>query len=212
MFYEILYDTKKFANKWYGNTHPFVFANGDANGGGFHGDFVNGWYVPVLQTIIDTCKDNTKFGSIDKSACPIIEQFTNAEQNNCRLPPHVDEPVAGKLAALPGCNPVTRGPEPANPNPVCDGYVPPIIGQGATYYTDLTAFKGWSYVGCASDGSTRTLKDKTSIYMGGVGDSMTVQWCIDWCAGYKYAGLEYASQCFCGNEVAPDRAPQEGIL
>jgi hypothetical protein len=87
-----------------------------------------------------------------------------------------------------------------------------VIGQGATYYTDLTVSKGWSYVGCASDGNPRTLTDKTSIYMGGFGDTLTVEKCVDWCAGYKYAGLEYASQCFCGNTVAADRAPVAGIL
>lgn len=210
LFFEILYDTPKFASKWYGNNHPFVFANGDANGGGFHGDFVNGWDVQALQDIVDTCTDDNAFGSLE--ACSIVQKFTDAEQNNCRLPPHIDEQVAGKLPALPGCNPVSRGPEPADPNPVCDGYVPPVIGQGATYYTDLTTSKGWGYAGCAADGDPRTLADKTSIYSAGFGDDLTVEKCADWCAGFKYFGLEYSTQCFCGNNVAADRVPQEGIL
>lgn len=40
LFFEILYDTPQFANKWYGGSHPFVFASGDPTGYGFHGDFV----------------------------------------------------------------------------------------------------------------------------------------------------------------------------
>jgi hypothetical protein len=212
LFFEVLYDTNKFASQWYGSSHPFVFANGDANGGGFHGDFVNGWEIETLKSIVETCTDDSQFGSIDKSACPPIDQFTSDEQNACKLPPQIDEQVAGKLPALPGCNPVTHGPEPASPNPVCDSYTQPTIGQAATYYTDITVTKGWSYLGCGSDGSTRTLTDKSSVYMAGVGDTMTVEYCVDFCAGYKYAGLEYASQCFCGNTIAADRAPQDGIL
>jgi hypothetical protein len=41
LFFEILYDTNQFSNKWYGNSHPFVFSNGDPTGYGFHGDFVS---------------------------------------------------------------------------------------------------------------------------------------------------------------------------
>ncbi|KIW03592.1 uncharacterized protein PV09_05346 [Verruconis gallopava] len=210
LFYEVLYDTAQF--EWYGSTHPFVFANGDATGYGFHGDFVNGWDIDTLQAIVDTCTDDSKFGSIDKSACPPIDQFTTDQQNACKLPPQIDEQVAGALPALPGCNPVTRGPEPAPLHPTCEGYTAPTIGQAATYYTDLTVSKGWAYMGCGSDGSTRTLDGKQSVYMAGFGDDMTVEKCVDWCAGYQYAGLEYASQCFCGNSIAADRLPQDGIL
>jgi hypothetical protein len=47
LFFEILYDTNQFANMWYGNSHPFVFANGDPTGYGFHGDFVS--LVPLTS-------------------------------------------------------------------------------------------------------------------------------------------------------------------
>jgi hypothetical protein len=43
IFYEVLYDVAKFDSEWTSpDQHPFVFANGDATGYGFHGDFVNG--------------------------------------------------------------------------------------------------------------------------------------------------------------------------
>ena len=41
LFYEVYYDTKTFKDKWYGDKQPFVFANGDATGYGYHGDFVS---------------------------------------------------------------------------------------------------------------------------------------------------------------------------
>jgi hypothetical protein len=193
LFFEVLYDTNSFASKWGSSTQPFVFANGDATGYGFHGDFVNGWDVPTLQTITDTCTNDAAFGTLD--ACPVVQQFTSAEQNNCKLAPQIDEKVAGVLTALPGCNPVTTGPAAAPANPVCSGQTPATIGQAASYFTDVTVTKGWSYVGCGTDsGNPRTLGDKSSVYMSGVGDTMTVEWCIDFCAGYTYAGLEYASQ------------------
>jgi hypothetical protein len=77
----------------------------------------------------------------------------------------------------------------------------------------VTVSKGWSYVGCGTDaGSPRTLGDKSTQYMANVGNNMTVEWCVDFCAGSSYAGLEYGSQCWCGNSLAADRAPQDGIL
>ena len=41
LFYEFIWGTNNFANDWYGDSQPFVFAMGDATGYGFHGDFVS---------------------------------------------------------------------------------------------------------------------------------------------------------------------------
>ncbi|KAF2432321.1 WSC-domain-containing protein [Tothia fuscella] len=212
LFYEVLYDTNSFASKWpTSSKNPFVFANGDATGYGFHGDFVNGWDIDTLQAVTDTCTNDAAFGSTEKKDCPPIDKFTDDQQNACKIPPQIDEVVAGQLKALPGCNPVTHGPEPASKNPSCDGQTTGAITTAATYYTDITITKGWSYVGCGSDGgSPRTLGDKSTQYMSGV--SMTVEYCVDFCSGYKYAGLEYGTQCWCGNTLPTDRAPQAGIL
>lgn len=40
IFFETIYQTNLFANDWYGNSQPFVFAMGDPTGYGYHGDFV----------------------------------------------------------------------------------------------------------------------------------------------------------------------------
>jgi hypothetical protein len=209
LFYEILYDTNSFANKWYGSSQPFVFANGDPTGYGFHGDFVNGWDVNVLQRVVDECTDPAAQGSLD--ACAAITQFTGAQQNACRLPSSFNEKVAGVLPALPGCNPVQPGPAPAT-KATCAGQVDPVAGSGSSmYFTDVTS-KGWAYAGCGTDGDPRTLTDKTTLYTAGAGDKMTVEYCIDYCKGYTYAGLEYAGECYCGNTLAADRAPVAGIF
>lgn len=54
LFFEVTYRTDLFANEWYGNSQPFVLANGDTTGYGFHGDFVSilsiafSWYFVKL--------------------------------------------------------------------------------------------------------------------------------------------------------------------
>jgi hypothetical protein len=152
---------------------------------------VNGWDVPTLQAVVDQCNNDAAFGTLD--ACPPIanSQFTSDEQNSCKLAPQVDEKVVGLLPALPGCNPVTSGPEPAA-NAECPGQTPATIGQAATYFTDVTVSKGWAYLGCGTDSTgTMTLNDKSTLYEA---VQMTVEYCVDFCAGYTYAGLEYGSQ------------------
>jgi hypothetical protein len=192
LFFEVLYDTNSFAGKWGSSNQPFVFANGDATGYGFHGDFVNGWDVPTLQTIVDTCTDLNAQGQL--TACSIIQQFTDAEQNACRLAPQVNEQVRGTLPALPGCNPVTSGPA-AAPKGVCSGQTAAVIGPEVAPFTDVSATKGWGYVGCGADNmNPRPLNDKSTQYLANAGTNMTVENCMDFCDGYTYAGLEYASQ------------------
>jgi hypothetical protein len=208
LFFEVLYDTTQFKNMWYGDSHPFVFSNGDPTGYGFHGDFVNGWNVPTLQKVVDECDNLADQGVIEK--CGAITIFTNAEQATCRIPAKIDEKLAGFLPALPGCNPVSAGPDAAAP-PTCTDQKVATIGSGPKYYTDVTS-KGWGYIGCGVDGDPRTLNDKTSIYGAGVADTMTVEVCADFCKGYKYFGLEFGQECWCGNTLSADRAPQDGIF
>ncbi|KAG9609145.1 WSC-domain-containing protein, partial [Aureobasidium melanogenum] len=84
------------------------------------------------------------------------------------------------------------------------------IGAYEQYFKDVTSSLKWQYVGCGTDnvGSRTFTAASTSS------NSMTVESCISFCSGkgYSYAGLEYASQCYCGNSLPSDRAPQTGIL
>ncbi|OCK84356.1 hypothetical protein K432DRAFT_401237 [Lepidopterella palustris CBS 459.81] len=100
IFFEVLYETNRFAGKRHGSSQPFVLANGDPSGYGMHGDFVNGWDINVLQKAVENC-----LGS--------ITIFTGAECQACRLPTVVDEHVQGWMPTLPDCNPITNGPGPA---------------------------------------------------------------------------------------------------
>ncbi|KAK8088877.1 hypothetical protein PG997_003838 [Apiospora hydei] len=72
--------------------------------------------------------------------------------------------------------------------------------------TDLANFNGSSkfvYGGCyletqGLNGSTsRTLKDESDIKP----DQMTVAMCLDFCAKFRFAGLEWSRECWCGNEI-----------
>lgn len=57
-----------------------------------------------------------------------------------------------------------------------------------------------NYVGCASEGTGGRALNGTSY----ASDAMTVEYCAAKCEAdnYQYYGLEYASQCFCGNGLA----------
>ena len=194
LFFEVLYDTSKFDSMWYGNSQPFVLSQGDKTGYGMHGDFVNGWDTKALQAVINQCTDNSVFGSIAKKDCPPIDLYTSSEMNSCKLPAQIDEPVRGYLEKLPGCNPVTSGPQAAVPVANCP--VPKIndINTAAANYKDFTS-QGWGYVGCASDvGSSRTFPAKTSVYTANVGKTMTLEWCMNFCKDNTFFGVQYGSE------------------
>jgi hypothetical protein len=59
---------------------------------------------------------------------------------------------------------------------------------------------GDSYKGCFSDDSDRALP----VLAGDRGD-MTPDACVQLCAGYAYAGVQYYTQCWCGNDLGRER-------
>ncbi|KAF2157675.1 WSC-domain-containing protein [Myriangium duriaei CBS 260.36] len=63
--------------------------------------------------------------------------------------------------------------------------------------TPLKTFPS-NYVGCATEGKTGRALNGTSTSS----NSMSVEACASACSAYQYYGLEYASQCFCGNGLA----------
>ncbi|KAF2205073.1 WSC-domain-containing protein [Delitschia confertaspora ATCC 74209] len=205
LFYEVYYDTSTFRGEWdSSNKQPFVFANGDATGYGYHGDFVNGWPTALLQTALSTCIDGTPTCSTT-----VFGSFrTQAETQACKLPSLIAEPVSGVLSSLPGCNPVTYGPEPAVVVQNCA--IPQILEPGteqAAGFTDVRSL-GWRYMGCAKDDAGRRTLDVEQIS----GNDMTVEKCIEFCKSknIQYAGLEYSGECYCGDSVAEERKPVEG--
>ncbi|KAH9485989.1 WSC domain-containing protein [Psilocybe cubensis] len=65
---------------------------------------------------------------------------------------------------------------------------------------------GWEAVGCFSDSTdSRTLRVASFTDVTG----MTIESCLEFCtpAGYKYAGLEFARECYCDNVIESPGAP-----
>jgi hypothetical protein len=127
----------------------------------------------------------------------------------CWVPSQVAEETSGVLPRLPGCNPVQDGPGNATQQTGCGA--PTQTSAPQWPFTDLTASKRVYYLGCGKDsmGQGRTLAGASTS-----ADDMTVEKCVDFCTskGYSKAGLENARECFCGNTIAPDRAPVKGWL
>lgn len=105
LFFETIWDVNKFS----GQKGRFIFSTGDPTGCGYHGDFMNAWDTKVLQEAIDVCTSPS--GIVDE--CKIFDLYTEDEMHQCTIKPTVDEDVVGPLKKLPGCNPVTEGPESA---------------------------------------------------------------------------------------------------
>ncbi|KFY43831.1 hypothetical protein V494_01795 [Pseudogymnoascus sp. VKM F-4513 (FW-928)] len=65
----------------------------------------------------------------------------------------------------------------------------------------------WSPLGCYTDSSSRALTKQ--IIFPDQNTVMTPKLCQDACgaAGYKYAGVEYAHQCWCGNTIDNNHGP-----
>lgn len=230
IFYEVTWNVDDFKDAWHGDSQPFVFSNGDPTGFGFHGDFLNGWDVPTLQKAVDECTASS--GVVEE--CGAFEFHTDDAMNACKQAPRVAETVtgpaaAGGLPALPGCNPVQAGPEPAVRGDAARCAAPSAPGGNGTAtapdtrlavgisapvlpFTDAAPSKRWRYVGCLKDGgafATRTLDGPSQD-----DPAMTVDRCLDFCAaeGFAYAGLEYKTQCFCGRAPAAGRAQPDGTL
>ena len=204
IFYEFIFGTGDFSDMWHGDSQPFVYSMGDNSGFGFHGDFVNGWDVQLLQKAID---EFTTDDAGDADNIYYNNYFTEpaVSGTQCSLPPMVNEQVNGVLAALPGCNPVTD-----NPVPATNCLATTTLGTyTSSIYTDMTA-KGWEYLGCGIDEYGNT------ALTGPIEDTptMTVETCISLCGGkgYSIAGLEYASQCFCGNTLPARASPTPGVI
>lgn len=121
----------------------------------------------------------------------------------CKVPSMLDEQVTGTLAVLPGCNAVGGGQIPGCTSATTLGQVTSNV------FADMTKI-GWQYLGCGTDtygnqALSELIKDDPS---------MTVDMCMGLCGGkgYTYAGLEFGSQCFCGNTLPSRATPIPGVI
>jgi hypothetical protein len=104
MFYEVYWNTPKFASRWTQGkgTQPFVLAQGDPTGYGLHADFISGWDEATLQQIIDHCDA----GDSGMDKCPGLIGGLNDPSTSCNIPSAVDETIFGVMSKLPGNNPI----------------------------------------------------------------------------------------------------------
>ena len=162
---------------------------------------ISGWDTNTLDTLIKTC--NSGDSRVDK--CPLVPGGinSNVEMNSCSIAPSVAEPIWGVLDHLPGCNPIQNGPEPAIQQTSCGATT--SLSQPTTQFTDVTARKGWKYIGCFTDmvGGQRVLKKASQNAYTAKIVPVTVESCIDFCSskGYSVAGLEDGMQCWCDDSV-----------
>ncbi|KUF98989.1 hypothetical protein AM588_10010762 [Phytophthora nicotianae] len=104
IFYEAFYNVAQYDDEWDGDQHPFVLANGDRTGFGFHGDFLNGWDIDVLQAAVDQCASKNYFNSGE--CAPLSASFSDkAPEARCTTQSEIVEDIM-TVAKLPGNNPV----------------------------------------------------------------------------------------------------------
>lgn len=60
LFYEVTWDIHSLKYLWQDQGQPkLVWSNGNPTGMGFHGDFLNGWDIQVLQSAITDCTNDS---------------------------------------------------------------------------------------------------------------------------------------------------------
>ncbi|ERS95148.1 WSC domain-containing protein [Sporothrix schenckii 1099-18] len=97
LFYETIWNTAAYI----GRTGQFVISNGDVQGFSYHGDFMTGWDVALLQEAVNTCTNPS--GEI--SDCPLftIQSLSDAQACKIKIPDNVaSDNTAGPAASLPG--------------------------------------------------------------------------------------------------------------
>jgi hypothetical protein len=210
LFFEVSYSVNSINQADGGR---FVFSNGDTTGYGFHGDFLNGWDINLLTDAIDQCAiGSNPTGEV--ITCPPLAAVNSHVQNCPERPPLLNEKVKGFLNALPGCNVVTSGPQPAtaaqtncnssvvppsfNPYPELTLAQAPVLPNPNQTYN-----KDWVFVGSAAEPTNGNRALGAVQNLGN--SSMTIKSCQAFCAWKRYplAGVEFGNQCYCDNQLNP---------
>jgi hypothetical protein len=116
IFIEFWYDVKAFNNQYGPDDVPWVLANGDPTGYGFHADFQNGWEKGVLEKAMApngylSCGNGC--GQEDFEAYfgqENVNRDDDAAFKQCSANPEFSMLDTKPIDKLPGCNPVQQGP------------------------------------------------------------------------------------------------------
>ncbi|GAM82547.1 hypothetical protein ANO11243_005290 [Dothideomycetidae sp. 11243] len=200
----------------------YVWSMGDPTGYGFHGDFMNGWDAAIQEQAVANCLTEGGDGSIQ--ACPVLNSndVNEMEQNCPEQPSQVLEQVTGLIDKLPGCVNITYGPNSATAADMeCPASAPkPSIVQtvDSTPLPTANPAIGGSYgnafnkyLGCGNDSYQSPLRTLNAIYT--TAANMSIEYCQTYCnsQGYRYSGVEYATQCYCDLAVNPTAEFYAGI-
>jgi len=134
-------------------------------------------------------------GSELENGSVFVQNFNGIEHGNFR-----SDPSSGGWGCYMGCQ--------GDPTELCGGSALfDLYNFTGTYpigASVVPAAGGWSSRGCYSDlVSSRTLERRVDA------GNVTVESCIPACQeeSFTIAGLEYAQECWCGNEINPPGAP-----
>ena len=113
---QILFETIYPTNNYRDKSGYFALSNGDPTGYGYHGDLFVAWEDGVLQQATEQCGPVTGVGASGVvSDCPVFELNDESAQSNCKIPlaGNMKYDMSAPQKALPGNNPIQKGPEPA---------------------------------------------------------------------------------------------------
>ncbi|CAF0977444.1 unnamed protein product [Adineta steineri] len=135
LFFEAFYAIDKFPHGT--GRQPFVLANGDPTGYGFHGDFVNGWDVDVVKNMLSdkSClASNTNLGNNPERCLPIQNFVKKSIDSDCELakaiPLTENIGMVEPVSRLPGCNPILY----SNPVVCSEGSEPRSMNNSGTFH------------------------------------------------------------------------------
>ncbi|CAO1598181.1 hypothetical protein XANCAGTX0491_001951 [Xanthoria calcicola] len=76
-------------------------------------------------------------------------------------------------------------------------------GSSTSSAVSSSPSSSFAYRGCYSEGTSgRALSDASTV-----SNTMTVEKCAAFCQAYTYMGIEYSSECYCGNTIGTGAAP-----
>ena len=150
LFAEFFHDLSQFAGKAAAKD-PWVLAQGDPTGAGWHADFINGWEdgpgslsEAIKVDPSDPKKTVCNVGLTGKGPAECFDMLSSDVRGNCKVKAVINEDVQNPGTSLPGCNPI-QGPSQADATiqTNCAGYTAPLGGQSSNQTTlDSTGQEG----------------------------------------------------------------------